>query len=286
MANLQPTPEENPLLAQLRKDIAAKNFSLPPLPESVQKMQKALQDPKIDAQQIAKLLAIDPVLSGRLIQAANSPLFRGLTQINDIRTAVTRLGMTCIRNLVMSLTLSRLYDNMSKTWIRTKLREIWDKSTKIAAISEVLSRPHRNLDSSEALLAGLIHDIGSVPLVQLCGKRFGNPKNPRILDDAIDALSPQLSHWIIGNWNVRPEIAQVPLETTHLERTHEGPPDYSDIVLVAKLHILRGKDHPLSKANWASVPAFQKLGLSPEDSITAIKAAHSEIQAVMAILKV
>lgn len=275
----------NPLLEQLRKAIAAKNYTLPSLPESAIKLRKALSDPMVQSSHISKMLSSDPVLVGRLLQTANSPLFRGLSKISDLDMAVTRLGLSCIQNLVMSLTVSALFRDSGKKWMQNKLLEIWNNSIKIAALSEVIARRCNHLENSEALLIGLIHDIGSIPIIQMCGKQYGKPDNPAILDEAIVRLAPSLSRWILEHWQLNERLTPVPDLISDLMREHDGPADYSDVIQVARLHVYRNKPHPLGKVPWQKVPAFAKLSLTPETSIAVIKEAREEIKSVITLLK-
>ena len=134
-------------------------------------------------------------------------------------------------------------------------------------------------------MVGLVQDIGAIPIIQLCAKKFGKPKNPEVLDDAIRQLSPQLSQWILQNWNLNPGVSAVPLQIQKTEREHEGLIDYADIVLVAKLHVVRNTDHPLASLAWHQVPAFKKLKLTPETSLEVIKEAKNEISEVIQLLK-
>ena len=103
-----PAPaKNNKLLVFLEKELKSRNFVLPSLPDSAQKVRDAINDPMVNANRVAKIIGTDPVLSGRIIQAANSPLFRGLGRIEDLQNAVSRLGLICVRNLVISLTVTR-----------------------------------------------------------------------------------------------------------------------------------------------------------------------------------
>lgn len=274
----------NPLLLQLRKDIVSKNYTLPLLPENAHRIRRLINDPQTSLPKISKLISADPVLTGRLIQAANSPLFRGLTTTQDIQSAVNRLGMTCIQNMVISLSVASLYSG-SKEWTRAHMRETWNIGIKVGAVSEVLSRRYRHLEGSEALLAGLLHDIGSVPLLQMCAKRFGKPDDPQMLDHAIRTLSPSLSEWILKTWRLADMIYNVPMRTVDIYQPRPGEIDYSDLVLVAKLHAVRGSNHPLANVKWHQLPVFSKLGLTPEESVNVIRDARQEIQEVMSMLQ-
>ncbi|MEJ2756756.1 MAG: HDOD domain-containing protein [Gammaproteobacteria bacterium] len=186
---------------------------------------------------------------------------------------------------MMSLTVSALYRNSGKTWMRDKLLSAWNDSIKIAALSEVIARRYPNLEQSEALLIGLIHNIGIVPIVHLCGSKYGKPEHPEILDDAILKLTPTLSKWILEKWQLNRRLTPVPELIADLKRTHDGPPDYADIVQVARLHVYRNKQHPLGQVPWAQVPAFDKLQLTPEKSIQIIKEARDEIKEVISLFQ-
>ena len=276
----------NSILAELQSDLRSKNFTLPPLPDSAIRVRKAIDDPNADCNKITKVIGIDPVLSGRIIQAANSPLFRGLTKIEDLNTAISRLGLTCVQNLVISLTVGKMFKSDNKIWIRRKLTDIWRHTIKIAALAEVLARGKKGLDPAEAMLAGLLHDIGVIPIIILCDEKYGEPKYHTKLDEAIAKISPHLSTWILKHWSLSSNIAQVPGLIQDINRDHEGNPDYADIIQVARLHSCLGKpNHPLGDLTWSDIPSFKKLGLTPEESINAIKESQNDIKEVMALLK-
>ncbi|MBV1881385.1 MAG: HDOD domain-containing protein [Pseudomonadales bacterium] len=281
-----PAPEiDNKLLRHLEKELRGRNFVLPSLPDSAQKVRDAINNPNVDSNQIAKIIGTDPVLSGRVIQAANSPLFRGLDRIEDLSNAVSRLGLTCVRNLVISLTVTKLYKGEGKKFLKDKMIFIWGLSIKVAAVSEVLAQNCRGIDPSEAMLAGLLHNIGAVPILAKCAQTNISDTYTDALDDALLKLEPTLGQWIMEQWQLREELSSVPINIADIYRSHEGPADYSDIIQVARLHAYRGTKHPLAKLKWIGIPAFEKLNLTPEESIEAIKEADADIKEVMQMLR-
>lgn len=272
------------LLDKLHLELAQKNFSVPSLPEITDKIRRAIEKPNCDIIAISKMIAGDPPLSGRLIQAANSSLFKGLHHIDDIPSAISRLGLTCIKNLVLSLSVNSLFKSVQHGWAKKKLADISNSSIEIAAMSQVFAAQFK-LDTAEALLAGLIHDIGAIPIITWCAENLGEPKDLSVIDEAIFKLSPHLSEWILQNWNLSNEIATVPMAISQLKREHEGRIDYADVVQVAKLHFYRGKKHPLGQTSWVDIPVFKRMNLSPEESIAALRNAHKEVNATMKLLK-
>jgi len=284
-----PTPQQLPdidtdLLDRVEKEIQDRQFSLPALPDTAAKVSKAISNPEVTIAQVAKIVTADPVLSGRLIQVANSPIFQGLKRIEDLKLAISRLGLVCVRNLVISLTVNKLFHIKSNTLIKKKLKECWANSVKVAAIAEVIARGRWRIEPSEALLVGLLHNIGSVPLLnKLAEPKFGEVTENTINQVLIN-LEPQLSKWIMEHWHLRPDLACVPVLLQDIYKPHAGPANYTDIIQIARLHAIRNTNHPYAKIKWASVPSFQKLEMTPEESMEAIRQAQGEIRSVMALL--
>jgi len=275
---------DHDLLERIENEIQDRQFSLPALPDTAAKVGKAIADPDVTAAQVAKIVTADPVLSGRLIQVANSPIFQGMKRIEDLKTAISRLGLVCVRNLVISLTVNKLFHVKSNPIIKTKLRQAWANSVKVAAIGEVIARGRWRIDSSEALLVGLLHNIGAVPLLNKLAEPKFNVTDDATIDQVLLNLEPQLSKWIMEHWHLRPDLACVPVLLQDVYKAHSGPANYTDIIQIARLHAIRNSSHPLAKLRWDNVPAFKKLEMTPDESLEAIKEAQSEIRSVMTLL--
>ena len=86
------------------------NPNLPPLPEILFGLQKIIDDPDCEVEDVYRLIKTDPVLSGRLITLANSALFgTGRDETRDLQDAVVRLGMKQVMDLVYALELPKTF---------------------------------------------------------------------------------------------------------------------------------------------------------------------------------
>ncbi len=136
---------------------------LPPLPEILLGLQKLMNDPDCEVEDVYRLLKTDPVLSGRIITLANSALFgSGKDTTRNLEDAVVRLGMQQVMDLVYALELPRTFSK-SKAFDQV---EFWKHSLAVAFISrslakKVLTDPE---DWEMAFLAGLMHDVGILVL--------------------------------------------------------------------------------------------------------------------------
>jgi putative nucleotidyltransferase with HDIG domain len=266
-------------------DALKKNqLQIPTLPEVAVKVRQAVDRDGASAADIAKIVSADPAISARLLQVANSPLYRGSKAIESVQNAIARLGNKTVRSLVTSLVTQQLFQTKSAA-LKQRMERLWMHSTEVAAFSMVLARRFTKLDPEEALLAGLLHDIGAVPLITQAEKHEEIAANPAALDEAIEKLHTSVGKLILETWKFPKELSQVAAEHENLSRKTDGPVDMVDLVMVANLHAHLGTGHRLGKVNWGEVPAFAKLGMTPEQSIKAMEEAKAEAAQMQALLR-
>lgn len=76
--------------------------SLPPLPESVVKIQAICNDPNAGVADLAKVVEQDPMLTANLLKAANSPLYGFSREIKTLMQAVSLFGMATVRGFALA----------------------------------------------------------------------------------------------------------------------------------------------------------------------------------------
>lgn len=158
--------DENQFLETLNEAIDKNRLTLPTLPEVALKVRDAVENEQSSANQIAEIIASDAALSARLLQVANSPLYRGRVTIDNLQMAVARLGVRLVRSLVVSLIMQQIFQ-ATNDLLDAKFRQVWEESVQIAAISRVLASNVDHLDKEQAMLAGLIHNIGALPVLAM-----------------------------------------------------------------------------------------------------------------------
>ena len=263
-------------------DIKQNCLKLPSLPEIAIRVRKAVEDEKSSAGQVAKVINTDPALSARLLRVANSPMYRGASPIETTQAAITRLGSTVVRNLVSSLVTQQLFQTHS-TFLMARMRTLWAHSSEVAVISQAFARKFTSLAPDEAMLAGLLHDIGKLPILTRAEDFPDIMKNEAALDEAIEKMHPIVGKFMLEAWKFPPEIVAAASEHEDLGR-YSDKPDYVDVVLVANLHSYIGKKHPYAHVKWADVPALAKLRLTPAESLLALEEAKAEMAEMMSLL--
>ncbi len=268
---------EGEFSSQLGAAIKQNRITLPTLPEVALRIRDAVEKDSATAHQIAEIVATDAALSARLLQVANSPLYRGRIQIENIQMAVTRLGQKLVRSLVVSLAMKQIFQATSDT-LDTLLRAIWEESVQVAAICRALAQTV-GLDREQAMLAGLIHNIGSLPILTMAESFPELVADTEKLDSFVAHLNPEIGKLILQTWGFSENLIKVP-ENYGNKRYDGGPKaDYVDIVQVARLQTLGDMD-----VEWMLAPAFSKLGLEPEVEVIEIEGVAEDVDEVKKIL--
>ncbi|HEX9803638.1 MAG TPA: HDOD domain-containing protein [Gammaproteobacteria bacterium] len=247
---------------QLLQDIERNALALPALPDIAIRVRDAVNGGTCSVGEISRIIATDAALSARLIQVANTPLFRTDIPIESLEKAVECLGMNRLRDMVTNLVMEQLFHAPCEPADK-KLRELWEHSLTVAAISHVLAAHFTRLAPEEAMLAGLVHGIGALPLLIRAGDYPGLLEKEAALELALAKLQARLGTVLLEAWNFPAALQTVPAQHENLARD-SAQTDYVDVVTVANLQSYIGSEHPLAQADWSKVPAFAKLGLSPE----------------------
>jgi HD-like signal output (HDOD) protein len=251
---------------QLSKAVETDQLTLPTLPEVAIKIRDAVENRDCSSDQIAKILSQDPALSSRLIQLANSPLYRTRSEIVSLNMAVTRLGTHIVRDLVTTLVMRQIYQPDSKL-LDQYFHQLWQTSIEVAAICRMLATTQDHLDTEQAMLAGLIHNIGALPILQLA------EQDPVLLNnlDEINAITLKIqsavAHKILSFWNFPKNLIAVVSEYENSHRYHDGPADYVDLVQVAIQQNQLHKNKAITQPPTDSQAAFRKLSLEPDINI-------------------
>ncbi|MCB1790342.1 MAG: HDOD domain-containing protein [Gammaproteobacteria bacterium] len=276
------TAQAHDFADEIREEIESNRIQLPTLPEVALQVRDAVESDSTDAETIARMVANDAALSARLLQVANSPLYRGRNEIDSIRHAVTRLGLKMVRSLVVSLAMKQIFQATSDA-LDHQFRQVWDDSLQIAAISRVLAGNVSQLENEQAMLGGLIHNIGALPILTKLDERYGFEADPQMIDSLIADLAPEIGSRILHHWNFSEALANIPSACYDLSYDPGPAPTYADIVLVARLQNLAAKTG--CEDDWSNIPAFAKIGVEPEVVIVNMEGPAEEIAEVRTMLE-
>ncbi|MFK5914011.1 MAG: HDOD domain-containing protein [Woeseiaceae bacterium] len=279
---MEPADEEK-FLDKLLNDLENDKLVLPTLPEVALRVRDTLEDENSSLVDVAKIITSDAALSARMIQVSNSPLLRAANPIESVEAAVTRMGGNMVRNLVTSMVMEQMFQATSDVTDK-RLRKIWEHSTEVAAIAHALAKQFTKLQPEQAMLAGLIHDLGVLPILTRAEDYPELLEDEATLDRIIESTHAVIGAEILKKWHFPENLIAVAEDHEDLGRNSKNGPDYVDVVIVANLQSLINTKHRHTDVDWSTVPAFEKLGLQSDVSVVDMDETNANIEAARAAL--
>ena len=125
-----------------------------------------------------RTLSRDPFISAQVISIANSPLFAPRMPILGVRDAVVRIGLDALRDVVlMVVTNSTMFRVRG---FEARVETLRRRTLASAAAARLLANTLR-VESEYGFLAGLLHNIGELVLLERCVQE--GIVTPALLDD-------------------------------------------------------------------------------------------------------
>ncbi len=285
LSNTAASLAKNKLLTDCYRHMQSDDLELPTIPDVSFKIRRAINDERSNISSIARIVQIDPSITARLIQIANSSLFLGRKKIESCPEALTRLGLTAARDIITAFALKSVFNAKSPV-IRQKMAELWAHSSYVASISAVLAHKIPGFDPDRAMLAGLIHDIGIVPILTYADNHPDIIAHPKDLVETVRELRSDIGVQIIRRWDFPEDFEDVVINAENWFRKNNSPTNYADIVMISQLHSFIGKVDIKKIPKIDDLPAYKKLAvhLSADDSINILDAAKDEIEQIRQML--
>jgi HD-like signal output (HDOD) protein len=195
---------------------------LPALPRTYAKLREAMADGDTSVQEVSRLISADSVIAAKVLQIVNSAFFRIARRVTKIEQAVTYLGFLAIRNLAMSVEVFSQWNGKKKPGGFDPER-LQAEAQQVAAVARALTVGTPIVD--DALLAGLLHNIGQWVFVQECPdemERAVKLAHERCIPmheaerEVIGASHAEVGAYLLGIWGLpRPVIEAVAFQHTY-----------------------------------------------------------------------
>jgi len=213
-------------------------MQMPSLPTSVTKVIEVCNNPKTSPVDLDKVISLDPVLMGRVIKLINSAYYGIQNKITSLVRAIIMLGLNTVKNLALSTAvLDRLSDKNS--FKALNMEGFWRHSLCTGVVAKLIAK-ERKIDTKqldEYFAAGLLHDIGKIPLNNIVSDEFikamaiaDSEKIPLYLAEkrAFDMDHTDTGAMIVEAWHLTGAIADT-IRYHHSLELYSG--EYKDIII-------------------------------------------------------
>jgi putative nucleotidyltransferase with HDIG domain len=262
---------------------------LPPLPTIVMRIMEATLDPEISIRQLQLLISQDQALSAKILRIVNSAMYSLRREVSTVSHAVSVLGLDTVKSVIMAASVERVFKSSKD--LSTKL--LSDHSWGTALAARAIARRIRYENLEEALICGLMHDIGKPVLMQNIKDRYSEIVSEVYSGNSTfhehELLSFGFSHAHVGallarKWNFPPQLAEAvgyhhnPLSAP----THKQLAciiNFANLIMVSVgIGFERNKDIVLEKQ-----PSAEYLKLTGPAIVTLVSETQATLQATSGI---
>ncbi|MGH9559093.1 MAG: HDOD domain-containing protein [Bryobacteraceae bacterium] len=157
---VEPRLGAGPCPSEILKQKALRSLGdLPLFPTVLNRLMASLAGEDVSFARIGDLVEKDTVLAGNLLQMVNSALYARRGTVNSVRHALSLLGIDKVRNAVLGMSLTRMWNlvKMPPSWSMTRFNL---HSSATAILSDLLAQRLPVEYPEGAFAAGLLHDLG------------------------------------------------------------------------------------------------------------------------------
>ncbi|MFI3123854.1 MAG: HDOD domain-containing protein [Methylococcales bacterium] len=283
-SNLPRDLPNNRFFADFAHAYRENSLSLPSLPQVASRLRQALQDPDVTIVDVINIVQFDATIVAKLIQVANSVFYAAEAPITNCHNAVLRLGLEATRRVVMGISVKHLFYSQNKQ-LMSMMQSTWRSSIYLSSLCYILAKESKTVNPEDALLAGLICDIGRIPVLNFAEEQLDYSPDLRELKTALPFLSPPVGTLMLHNLDFSADLINIPkFSEDWFYESGEEQLTLIDIVILAKLHSYFGSKKAKYLPYLNTIPAYVKLNkgkLNGDFSLNVLHQAQARIYEAM-----
>ena len=229
----------------------------PAAPAIYSEVLKVLETPGVTSEQVGQVIARDSALTTEILRLTKSAYMGLPRDISQPAQGVESLGLEAVKALVMALRFLAEHSHLKPGYL--SIDQIWQHSTNVAQIARdlVLFETKDRALASQALAAGLLHDLGKVVLVTNFADLYGRVhslarKQPvplwEIEKEMFGATHGEVGACLVGMWSMPGPIVEA-------AAMHHEPPlgEGEQLTPLAAVHIANVLEHQLRPSDESRV---------------------------------
>lgn len=239
--------------------------SMPSLSTTATKVIETCNNPAVSPNDLKQVISLDPVLTGQVLKLINSAYYSLVNEVTSLTRAIIMLGINTIKNLVLSLSVMKNIKN-EDTFQAFTIDEFWAHSICVGVTAKLIATATNVpvLEREEFFLAGLLHDLGKIPL-NICFPHdyfstMNLVKKARLPLYDVEQKILGISHCVVGGmiaekWALRGNLSDA-LNYHHTpdHKDISGNRKFLGIITLADLYA-----HMMNIQDWDDIADLEKL---------------------------
>jgi putative nucleotidyltransferase with HDIG domain len=213
--------------------------NLATIPANAMKIIQTINNPDASIKEISALIERDVPLTTKILKIANSPFVGFAGEVATIQRALTVLGLSQVKNIILAIALYSAFINYENTEYFDR-EKFWHHSFGTGQIAKHLAERMKFRFQGEEFVGGTIHDIGKIILDQYFPEEFrkileySRENSIPLIESEVKILGAsheELGAWLLEKW-------QFPGNLVEVVRFHHEPENSTEArSLVAMIQI-------------------------------------------------
>ena len=265
------------------------------LPTVFSRVNELLNDPTSCAADFVKVISQDQALTARLLRLANSAFYGFPSRIDTVTRAIIIIGFRQLRDLVLATSVLDVFRGVGED-NSFSIEAFWRHSLACGVASRVLTIYKREENPERYFVAGLLHDIGRLVLLESCPEQYRevfmitkeeNRLMYEVEGDVFGFTHAEVGKELLSLWRLPPSLEDA-VGFHHDPRGGDSSSSYEDVVHIANILVHASGlgssgDHfvpPLNQEAW------ERIGLKKSILELALEKIYKQFEEAVAFLLV
>ena len=223
------------MLQDIAKELSSETV-FPTSFDTMMRLRKALQDPNLNMRKLTTLITMEPLISAKLFVLANSVVYNpGGKEIRDLQRIIERLGLQTVRSTSLAIAMKQLVLARSVVGFQEQAERLWKHSLHSASAAYVVAKRLTRHNPEEALLAGMVHDIGAFYMIYRASQYEELLLRPDTTKHLVLRWHESIGHSLIIALGLPLELADAMMDHDQARAIPDTPKNLADIVYLANL---------------------------------------------------
>ncbi|MEM7468379.1 MAG: HDOD domain-containing protein [Pseudomonadota bacterium] len=255
---------------EFKEELHLHHVRLPSIRPSASMALRVTAKDEMSDEELVDAISLDPGIAAKLLKIANSSLFSAEGPVQDIQTAVERLGSFPAKEITACFAFRDVFKNMSPE-LNGMLQEQVEASRQVSAMATVIAEMTNTVNPQTAAMAGLLHNVGVLPVFGYATRNIAYGMNSKLVARAIERLAHEVGVMIAMKWSFGDDVIKALKEGTNWDYDPGEQADLASVILTAKYHYFLSKNGVKGLPKPKEVPSLNAVSRGNFDEAFSFK---------------
>lgn len=223
------------MLEDIAKELAG-DVVFPTCFDAALRLRKELQNPNLTISHIARVVGVEPLIAAKLVHLANSAVYAAHGRpVRDLPSAINRLGLNIVRATALAIAMNQILHAKDMAAFASLARNLWEHSIRSAVAARIVAHTYTKISPDEALLAGLVHDLGAFYMLYRATRYEELRERPETVKHLIMQWHESIGVTLLGVLGLPDEIVQASVDHDHPRKVSEIPKTLAEVVYIGNV---------------------------------------------------